>query len=150
MSQAAIQWRWLSFNELSVRELYQLLQLREQVFQIEQNSLYVDIDGQDQQALHLLLSDGDTLLGYLRLLQPAPELLKLGRIVLAPAARGQKLGKPMIQEGIAKAKQLANHGTVKISAQLTLNDYYQSLGFTVISSPYDDGGVLHQDMQLKL
>lgn len=141
-------WRWRQFNQLNVNELYQLLQLREQVFQIEQNSLYVDLDDQDQQALHLLVSQQDKLLGYLRLLQPRNDVIKLGRIVLQSEARGSGLGRRLIDAGLAKARQLNATATVQISAQTALEGYYQSFGFVTVSEPYDDGGVLHQDMVL--
>ncbi|WP_298444987.1 GNAT family N-acetyltransferase [uncultured Ferrimonas sp.] len=146
----SLSWNWLSFEQLDINRLYGLLQLREQVFQIEQNSLYVDIDGADQQAQHLLVEQSGQLLGYLRVLQPQPQLIKLGRIVVAPSGRGLKLGRKMIEAGIEKAQQLCPQGMIKISAQVTLQGYYQSFGFEVISAAYDDGGVMHQDMQLSL
>lgn len=138
--------RWYRFDELSLNQLYSLLRLREQVFMLEQDSLYEDLDNQDQGAEHLLVERSGELVGYLRLLPGEP--VKLGRIVLPKSERGGQLGRQVIRAGIERARQ-ENIGTaVKISAQLALLAYYQSFGFVATSEPYDDGGVLHLDMVL--
>ncbi|QIZ77235.1 GNAT family N-acetyltransferase [Ferrimonas lipolytica] len=147
--QQDVTWTWMSFEQLTTQQLYAVLQLREQVFQIEQNSLYVDVDGEDQQALHLLVEQQGQLVGYLRLLQPDEQLIKLGRIVLAPAARGGSLGRALIQEGLKHGQKLNPSAKIKISAQVALEQYYGQFGFEVTSTPYDDGGVMHQDMELR-
>ncbi len=143
-------WQWRAFDELTTLQLYSLLKLREQVFQLEQNSLYADLDDHDQQAFHLLLETDDGLMGYLRLLAAEGNQIKMGRIVLHPSARGQQLGRRLIAAGLVKAAAQVPAGIVLISAQVSLHDYYQQLGFVVCSEPYDDGGVLHQQMRLQL
>ncbi|MBY5992955.1 GNAT family N-acetyltransferase [Ferrimonas balearica] len=142
-------WFWMAFDELDGHRLYALLRLREQVFMLEQNSLYEDLDDQDQAAAHLLVEQGGELVGYLRLLHVQAGPLKLGRIVLSPSVRGSGLGPTLIQAGIDEAHQRFPGRPIKISAQLALKDYYQRFGFAVCSEPYDDGGVLHLDMVLE-
>ncbi|GAA4872479.1 GNAT family N-acetyltransferase [Ferrimonas pelagia] len=140
--------QWYGFEQLGVSNLYAILQLRERVFQIEQDSLYEDIDGLDESALHLLVcGEEGELDGYLRLID-AGTVWKLGRIVLAAGVRGRGLGARLIQAGLDKARELAPDKAVKISAQQALTQYYQGFGFVVSSEPYDDGGVMHLDMML--
>ncbi|MBW3140172.1 GNAT family N-acetyltransferase [Ferrimonas balearica] len=138
--------KWWRFDALDVHQLYAVLRLREQVFMLEQNSLYEELDNLDQQSEHLLATADGELMGYLRLLAPADGPVKLGRIVLAKAARGTGLGPTLIREGLARAASQYPSRPVKISAQLALKDYYGQFGFVGTSEPYDDGGVLHLDM----
>ncbi len=138
---------WSEFTDLATEDLYALLQLRERVFQLEQASLYADLDGLDRQAHHLLLKSPQGLAGYLRLV-PGAELTKLGRVVLAPEFRGRGLGAQLVREGIQRAWTLSPSASIKISAQQGLTAYYSQFGFGVCSTPYDDGGVMHLDMVL--
>ena len=142
-----VRWQWFEFDQLGVHRLYAVLQLRERVFQLEQNSLYQDLDGMDARALHLLVYRQESLAGYLRLLD-AGSCWKLGRIVLPSSERGAGLGRHLIRRWISKARALDPQKAIRISAQQTLAGYYRELGFEVCSEPYDDGGVVHVDMIL--
>ncbi|MBY6186056.1 GNAT family N-acetyltransferase [Marinobacter hydrocarbonoclasticus] len=138
--------KWWRFEALDVHQLYAVLRLREQVFMLEQNSLYEELDNLDQDAEHLLATAEGRLVGYLRLLAPQNGPVKLGRIVLAYEARGSGLGPELIRAGLARADKAYADRPVKISAQLALESYYEQFGFVGTSEPYDDGGVLHLDM----
>ncbi|CDG85783.1 GNAT family N-acetyltransferase [Janthinobacterium agaricidamnosum] len=146
-------WAWLSFEQLSTAELYQILALRQDVFILEQQCLYPDIDGCDQAAWHLLgwqTVDGQRrLAAYLRCLAPGAKFpeMALGRVLTAPAARGGGLGKQLLQQGIACAEQQFPGHPIRIGAQHHLERFYQGFGFNTISAPYDEDGIMHIDMR---
>ncbi|GAA5219130.1 GNAT family N-acetyltransferase [Corallincola platygyrae] len=144
-------WSILSFDELDKLQLLALLQLRQEVFMLEQNSLYLDIDDADPGCHHLLMTEQGELRGYARLTPPGVCHSKypvLGRIVLAKEARGGGTGKVLIEKGLDWLHRHFPKQSIKISAQEALVDYYQHFGFEVVSEPYDDGGVMHLDMLL--
>ncbi len=143
-------WRSAEFDQLSAPELYAILHLRQQVFVIEQDCLYPDLDGLDQQALHLCGWREDTLLTYLRALPPGvsyPES-SLGRIVVSPAARGQDLGRELVRRGIELTLARWPEAGICISAQAHLEPFYQSMGFDTVSDAYDEDGIPHIKMRL--
>ena len=103
------QWQTLTFAQLGQARLYAVLRLRQEVFAVEQQSIYLDLDGLDQQAIHMLCTRDEELLAYQRCLPPGlsyPES-SLGRIVVCPATRGLHLGEQMVQRGIIATRQLA-------------------------------------------
>lgn len=138
-----------SFSALGLQELYDLLKLRQDVFIIEQESIYTDLDELDQQSQHVLLKDGQQLLGVARIVPKGVkyDVVSVGRIATAASHRGQGLGKKIINAALEYCDNKIKTKTVKISAQLHLEVYYQGFGFETISEPYDDGGVLHIDMK---
>ena len=147
-----IQYTWFTFAELSRHELYEILRLRQQVFIIEQASLYPDIDGNDPVALHLTAHErSGELIGCLRLLPPGITNRRpaLGRLAIAKPFRGLKLGNQLMVAGIRKASELYANGTIYISAQQHLIPFYSELGFVPRGEPYDEDGILHVDMILK-
>jgi ElaA protein len=139
---------WRQFRELTVTELYAVLRLRSEVFVVEQQCIYPDVDGKDEESRHLLASRAGTLLGYLRL-QPANrtcEFVKIGRVVVDPNARGQRIGRRLIAEAIEEARRLFGPAPVKVAAQSHLEGYYQQFGFLRASADYTDYGIVHCDM----
>jgi ElaA protein len=145
----SVSWSLLTFDELSKKALMSILTLRQQVFMLEQNSLYPDIDGVDEVCAHLLLLHNDLLIGYARLAPPGTcnkSYPVLGRIVLAVEARGKGLGDKLIERGLDALGRWYPGMPIKISAQVPLIGFYQKFDFRVISEPYDDGGVMHVDM----
>jgi ElaA protein len=149
--------RWVdrAFDELSVAELYAIVSLRERVFIVEQNCIYLDADGYDPKCRHLWAEDASELQGepvpsgytairaYLRVVPAGlkyPEV-SLGRVIVTPAARGTGLGKELVRRGIA-----ACAGPIKIAAQAYLEKFYAELGFVRTSEVYDDDGIPHVDM----
>lgn len=137
--------QFMSFDQLSSQQLHDILQLREQVFQLEQKCLYPDVDGTDPIAMHVLYYAEQQLQAYLRIFEKN-NTLHLGRIVIAKAARNQGLGKQLIQAGINYCSEHHPNKTIEISAQSHLQPYYEKLGFVRTSEPYDDHGIPHIDM----
>jgi ElaA protein len=141
-----------SWSELSTDDLYRLLQLRSAVFVVEQTCAYQDLDGLDQQALHLLQHDEDQqLIAYARLLPPGLEggvHCSIGRVVVDPAARHQQLGKQLMLSALTHCQQLWPDATVIISAQTYLTRFYQSLGFCNTGEFYLEDLIPHQKMIL--
>lgn len=141
-------WQSAAFDELKPAELYALLRLRLQVFALEQDCLYQDMDGLDQQAVHLMCWRNDHLMAYLRALPPGssyPESA-LGRIVVDAAARGTGLGRELVQRGINyNLRQWPDSG-IRINAQAYLGNFYTSLGFAAQGDLYDEDGIPHQQM----
>jgi ElaA protein len=136
------------FNALSTPLLYAILALREHVFVVEQNAVYTDIDGLDPQALHCCLFDGDTLAGYSRIFTPGIKFddASVGRIVLAADYRGKGLGRDLIRFSMDELRRVCGDVPVRIEAQQHLRGFYESLGFIVVSEPYDWGGIPHLKM----
>lgn len=143
-----LQTHWCKFEQLSSLTLQAIWALRQQVFIIEQQSIYPDIDGLDPQAWHLLMKQQGQLVGYARLLgDSAFDCYRFQRIVLAKQVRGQGLGGRLMTELIAKAQALNAHPLLRLSAQVQLQNFYRSLGFQPQGCEYDDGGIMHIDMQ---
>ena len=147
-----IEWQWLAFEELPRTDLYALLALRQQVFVLEQQCLYPDLDGYDQAAHHLLgwqqVDGRRTLAACLRCLAPGAKYsdMSLGRVLTAPQARAAGLGRQLLAQGIACAVRQHPGHAIRIGAQHHLERFYQSFGFQTVSAPYDEDGILHIDM----
>lgn len=144
---------WLNtpFAALATAQLYSLLQLRQDVFVVEQNCAYPDLDGLDQHGWHMRCLDEDTVLAYQRCLPPGiayPES-SLGRIVVNPAARGTGLGRELVQRGIDFNRRQWPHTDIYIGAQAYLQAFYGSLGFVSEGEPYLEDGILHIYMRLR-
>lgn len=141
-----------SFQELSLRELHDILKLRQDVFIVEQACIYPDLDGLDEESIHVIGVDTDTggLLAYARILPPGLkyEEVAIGRVLTHPSARGTGLGRTLMIKCLEACRaHYPDHG-VKISAQEYLEKFYLSLGFETTSAPYDDDGIMHIDMLL--
>lgn len=144
-----IAWSFRSFQDLSKDDLYAILSLRQDVFIIEQQSIYRDLDFLDQKATHLMGMMDDKLAAYMRLLPPGtvyPDSFCVGRFVTAPFARQQGLGKAAIEQARDYFKKIDSNTPIRGSAQLYLVKWYESLGFQTEGQPYDDGGVPHIDV----
>src|SRR5471032_2454715 len=147
-----INWQWLTFEELGTHTLYEVLALRQRVFVLEQQCLYPDLDGYDQQAMHLLgwrTVDGQRqLAAYLRCLAPGAKYteMSLGRVLTTAAARGTGIGRQLLEQGIARAEALHPGHHFRIGAQLYLEKFYASFGFQTVTAPYDEDGIMHIDM----
>jgi len=149
----AIIWKCKAFEQLSSNELYQILYLRQEVFIVEQNCPYLDIDFRDQPAAHLCGYDreGD-LIAYSRLLPKGisyPEYNAIGRVITSSKARGKGLGRELMETSIDNTRKLFGNSPIKIGAQNHLRKYYGSLGFEPIGEVYDEDGIPHISMILK-
>jgi len=139
-----------SFDELTTLELYALLQLRSEVFVVEQNCAYQDVDGYDQSAMHLLMYLDDELCAYSRLIPPGIKYksASLGRVVTQRSARGGGHGKALMESAKAHCERLWPQMGLTISAQAYLEKFYQSLGFKTESEPYMEDDIPHIQMRL--
>ncbi|PIE38064.1 MAG: GNAT family N-acetyltransferase [Gammaproteobacteria bacterium] len=152
MATGPILWHCDRLETLSTPRLYQILQLRAQVFVVEQDCAYLDIDGQDIHAFHLYATDAENeLLAYQRLLPPTPQNPNshIGRVVVAPKARGQNLGKELVERGIAENLRRWPNAPIHIGAQAYLKRFYGELGFVRCGEDYDEDGIPHLPMVYK-
>ncbi|PZO12046.1 MAG: GNAT family N-acetyltransferase [Leptolyngbya foveolarum] len=145
----AIDWYWRTFGELSNAQIYDILAVRQQVFVLEQKCLYLDVDGRDREALHLLGNNcANQIVAYARLLPPNTRYAEpsIGRVLVVESARGTGLGRELVQRCLEKCELPYGDYSVKISAQVYLREFYQSFGFEGVGEPYDDGGIPHVEM----
>ena len=140
------------FEELSPAELYAILQLRNEVFVVEQNCVFQDADDRDQSSYHLCLWENGQLAAYCRLLPSGiayDEYASIGRVVSAPRLRGSGYGIQLMKEAIRLIEQLFPGSKVKISAQCYLQEFYISLGFSCCTEPYIEDNLPHIGMILQ-
>jgi ElaA protein len=133
------------FNELTITELYNLLQLRSEVFVVEQNCVYQDIDGKDKQALHVIGVKNKSIVAYTRIFKPGDYFneTSIGRVVVARNERQYKYGYEIMNASIEAVKDLFNETTIKLSAQTYLKQFYNNLGFTEEGEEYLEDGIPH-------
>lgn len=145
-----MQWIRKTYPELSTDELYDILQLRQMVFIIEQNCPYPDADGLDRSAYHLLGVENGKLLAYARIVFPGVKYREpsIGRVVAHPEARGKKIGRALMLQSIAWARELYPGQGNRISAQRYLEKFYQSVGYKTVSEPYLEDDIPHVEMLL--
>ncbi|NQX89670.1 MAG: GNAT family N-acetyltransferase [Halioglobus sp.] len=144
-----LQWHTFHFAELDTDWLYAALRLRQEVFIVEQNCVYLDLDGRDQQAIHMFAANSGQVMAYQRCLPPGtgcPDS-QLGRIVVHPKARGQDLGRKLVTRGIGHNSTLWQNSDIRISAQAHLQRFYTSLGFVAEGEEYPEDGIPHRQMR---
>ena len=130
-----IAFRWSAFDELTAREVHDLLRLRCLVFVVEQACAFAEIDGLDPDAIHLRLTVGDD------------DAVRIGRIVTAAGYRGRGFGGEMMAEALRYAGERFPDRDIVLSAQSHLETFYAGHGFHVASEPYDEDGIPHIDMR---
>lgn len=145
-----ITWVCKAFASLTAAELYEALKLRSEVFVVEQNCVYLDLDDKDQDSYHLFGWKDDNLHAYARILPPglAFEEASIGRVVSSPASRKTGAGRALMNKAIEETFSLFGTQDIKIGAQLYLLDFYGSLGFKQVSDPYLEDGIQHIKMIL--
>ena len=139
---------WKSFDELSKLELYEVLSFRQSIFVVEQKSWYQDADGLDRISDHLLLKQGEYLVGYLRLTPPGIKYKtpSIGRIAVIESLRGLSIGSRLVDEGLKKSLEIYMTDKSTISAQEYLIKFYEGHGFKVSGDVYDEDGIPHIQM----
>ena len=137
-----------TFNELTTDELYALLQLRSEVFVVEQNCVYQDIDFKDQKALHILGYKNQKLIAYTRIFKPGDyfEKASIGRVVVAKSERQHSYGQDIMKASINAIEQSFETREIHISAQKYLLKFYNSLGFEQVGDEYLEDGIPHVGM----
>ncbi|MDU0355523.1 GNAT family N-acetyltransferase [Paraglaciecola aquimarina] len=137
-----------TFKQLSKDDLYAILKLRQDVFIVEQNSIYADLDELDQSAIHYLLKNTkQKLFGYARYRQaPDKQIIKIERVVLDKKSRGGGHGKDLINTMLTDIQDEYPHWPIMLSSQVDASEFYRRLGFVAFGKPYDDGGIEHISM----
>lgn len=145
-----LSWTLKKFDELSNIELYRILQLRSEVFVIEQHCNYRDLDDKDQDSWHLCAWQDDKLVAYTRLLPPGLSYKEasIGRVLNAKSIRGKNIGKELIQRSIDTVYSLSGKTDIKIGAQLYLKKFYEGFGFKQVSDIYLEDEIEHIKMLL--
>ena len=136
------------FNELSIQELYVILQLRSEVFVVEQNCVYQDLDNQDLDAYHVLGILDKEIVAYARIFKPGDYFLEssIGRIVVKKEFRKFQYGYKLVENSIQFIENNLQQNTILISAQSYLTKFYNSLGFIRVGEEYLEDGIPHIKM----
>lgn len=137
-----------TFKELHIDELYAILQLRSEVFVVEQNCVYQDLDYKDQNALHVMGFKKGTLVAYTRIFKPDDyfEYASIGRVLVQVGERKLNYGYQIMEASINVIKERYNETKIKISAQSYLKKFYTSLGFQEVGEGYLEDGIPHIPM----
>jgi ElaA protein len=138
------------FQELSADELYDILSARAEVFVVEQNCAYQDLDGVDKDAYHVFYKENGKILAYLRVIDKGKRLdeVSIGRVISLKRRCG--LGSALLKEGLRVAKEKFGADKVKIGAQLYAKPFYEGVGFKQISGEYLEDGIPHIYMLAKV
>lgn len=150
MENLTLAWEIKPFDRLSLEAFYKILQLRQEVFILEQACVYNDLDNKDQKSAHLMAWHGDTLAAYTRLIPYGlsySDAVSIGRVVVTKKFRGKGLGEELMMRSIEGVQDLFGSHPIKIGAQQHLKAFYNRLGFEQISEPYMDAGIVHIEMR---
>ena len=144
-----IHWKIKTFETLSVNELYDILRLRSEIFVVEQNCVYLDLDGKDKKALHLFGEFEGKIVAYSRLFKPGIsfENASIGRVVVDANYRDKKWGHDLMREAISGIQSHFGESKITIGAQLYLKKFYESHGFVQTSVMYLEDDIPHIEMK---
>lgn len=143
-----IKWAIKKFESLTPNELYAIIQLRNEVFVVEQNCVFQDADNKDQFSIHLMGWQGNNLIAYTRLVPPGkayPEP-SIGRVVTSKSVRNKGAGKLLMEKSISEIKNTWGNVPIRIGAQLYLKKFYSDLGFIQSGNIYLEDGIEHIEM----
>ena len=145
----AVTWQIKRFSELSLDQLYQIMALRNEVFVVEQNCPYQDLDNKDQVAFHVCGYLKDKLVGYARLFDAGIYFKNpaIGRVIVSKDARNLKIGHDLMRNSIAAVSKYYGSDSITISAQVYLIKFYQQHGFVQVGDEYLEDGIPHVEMQ---
>jgi len=143
-----ITWRFVPFSALNTLELYQLLQLRSEVFVLEQACAFQDLDGADIEAMHLLGVRDNRLVAYARCFAAGVKFAEasIGRVVTHASARGGGTGHVLMKEAVERLQKHWGPQAIRIGAQARLEKFYQQHGFVQNGEPYIEDGIPHIEM----
>jgi len=145
---SGITWRFVPFDALTTRQLYEVLQLRSEVFVVEQACVFQDLDGADAQAMHLLGTVEGRLAAYARCFAAGVKYAEasIGRVVTRSDARGSGAGHVLMKQAIACLTQHWGPQAIRIGAQARLEPFYRQHGFATTGAPYSEDGIPHIEM----
>ncbi|MBR9855038.1 MAG: GNAT family N-acetyltransferase [Algicola sp.] len=137
-----------TFDQITTKELYQILRLRSEVFVIEQDCVYQDMDNKDQKALHVIGTKNNEVVAYTRIFKPGDYFTNasIGRVVVSKDQRKYGLGKQIMQASIETIEQRFPNKSIEISAQSYLLKFYTELGFVAFGEEYLEDGIPHRKM----
>ena len=137
-----------TFKDLTTKELYNLLQLRSEVFVVEQDCVYQDLDGKDEKALHIIGKKDNKIVAYTRVFKPGDYFTEasIGRVVVSKEERQHKYGYDIMKASIKAVKDYFNETKIKLSAQTYLKQFYNNLGFKEKGEEYLEDGIPHVAM----
>ena len=143
-----INWVLKKFDDLSPHELYAIIQLRNEVFVVEQNCVFQDADNKDQPAFHLTGWLDKKIIAYARILPPdiANKNVSIGRVVTSPEVRRKAVGRELMIISIEQVRKIFGNVSIHIGAQLYLKKFYESFGFSQNSNTYLEDGIAHIEM----
>ena len=144
-----IHWSFKQFDNLTPHELYSVLQLRNEVFVVEQNCVFQDADNKDQPSHHLMGWDNNMLVAYSRIVPLGiayDSFPSIGRVVTSPKTRRTGMGKILMHQSIEELQKLFGESSIKLGAQLYLKKFYESFGFVQSSDVYMEDGIPHIEM----
>lgn len=143
-----VTWTIKPFAELTPQEVYVILRLRSEVFVVEQNCVFQDMDNKDQYCYHLMGWQNNELIAYTRIVPPgiSYDLPSIGRVVTSPKVRNSGIGKLLMEKSIEELTRLYGQGPIRIGAQLYLKNFYGSFGFEQSGDVYDEDGIDHIEM----
>ncbi len=142
-------WHFKEFNDLTASELYEIFHLRVEVFMLEQNCLYNEVDGKDPKCSHLWCTMEGKIIAYCRIVPPGisyEEFPSIGRVVSNPEFRHLKLGHKLMRNSIEIIENHFHTSQIKISAQSYLKNFYEKYGFKQVSDEYLEDGLPHMEM----
>jgi len=141
-------WYVKTFNELTSLELYDILKKRSEIFVLEQNSAYQDVDGIDLKALHLFKKTSNGMQAYLRLYETTEAVMSFGRVLVPEKLRGKGIARELLKQALQYLNENYSEKEVVIQAEEYLKHFYSSFGFEVVSERYQDVGIWHVEMKL--
>lgn len=147
-----IDWQCTAFKDLTPENLYAAMQLRQQVFVVEQNCVYLDADALDQRANHILgwvtVNDWPRLIAYARIFPPRVKYAEssIGRVATHPDFRGRGAGRSLMLEAIRRIDEAGWGSEIRIAAQMYLERFYEGFGFKRVTEPYTEDDIWHVDM----
>lgn len=142
-------WETYQFNDLSVGKLYEILKLRVNVFVVEQECPYPELDDMDQESIHIEYAEDGKTLAYARLVPAGIKyaIPSIGRVIVHPDARGRGLARQLMAHCMDYILQEWQAEEIQLQGQVYLQEFYESLGFQAISEAYDEDGIPHVDMK---
>jgi ElaA protein len=144
-----LNWKTYQFDELSAGKLYEFLKLRVDVFVVEQECPYPELDGLDQESTHIAYTENGKTLAYARLVPAGAkyDVPSIGRVIVHPEARGRGLARQLMRQCMDYILSEWQAKEIRLQGQVYLKEFYQSCGFAIISDEYDEDGIPHVDMK---
>lgn len=141
-----IMWQIKTFKQLTTQDLFQIYQLRGQVFNVEQERIYNDVDNHDLNALHVMYHIDGQLVCYARIFQQDEDTVTFGRVVIAPEYRGKGLGNDLLDQIMAAIKEYFPENQIEIEAQAQVEGYYRKAAFESVGQPFIHASTPHIKM----